>query len=66
MPLINALNDRGICYILLDLLTAKLFVFINSLFANNKDLSSQISYKIIIANKEASENDFTINSNLIY
>jgi hypothetical protein len=31
---------QGITYILLELATAKLFVFVDGLFANNKDLSS--------------------------
>jgi hypothetical protein len=31
---------RGIIYILLELATAKLFVFVNSSFTNNKDLNS--------------------------
>jgi hypothetical protein len=31
---------RGITYIPLELVTAKLFVFVNSSFANNKNLSS--------------------------
>jgi hypothetical protein len=31
---------QSITYILLELATAKLFVFINSLFVNNKDLNS--------------------------
>jgi hypothetical protein len=30
--------DQGLIYILLDLATAKLFVFVDSFFANNKDL----------------------------
>jgi len=46
--------------------TAKLFIFINGLFINNKDFSSQLGYKIIITNKSTKENDFTIYSNLIY
>ena len=46
--------------------TAKLFVFVDGLFVNNKDFSSQLGYKIIIANKSTGENDFTIYSNLIY
>jgi hypothetical protein len=32
--------NRGIIYIPLDLLIAKLYVFVNRLFINNKDLSS--------------------------
>jgi hypothetical protein len=31
---------QGIIYILLELATTKLFVFADSLFANNKDLNS--------------------------
>jgi hypothetical protein len=31
---------RGITYILLELVIAKFFVFVNGSFANNKDLSS--------------------------
>ena len=32
--------DRGITYVPLDLSTAKLYVFVDGSFANNKDLSS--------------------------
>ena len=50
----------------INLPTAKLFVFVDGLFANNKDFSSQLGYKIIIANEFTGENDFTIYSNLIH
>jgi hypothetical protein len=50
----------------INLPTAKLFVFINGSFINNKDFSSQLKYKIIITNKSTEENDFTIYSNFIY
>jgi len=50
----------------INLPTAKLFVFINRLFINNKDFSSQLGYKIIITNKSTRENNFTIYGNLIY
>ena len=46
--------------------TAKLFVFINRLFINNKDFNSQLEYKIIITNKFTKENDIIIHNNLIY
>ena len=46
--------------------TAKLFVFINGLFINNKDFSFQLGYKIIIINKSTRENNFIIYNNLIY
>jgi len=50
----------------INLPTAKLFVFVNRSFINNKDFSSQLGYKIIIANKFTGENDFIIYSNLIH
>ena len=46
--------------------TIKLFIFVNGLFINNKDFSSQLGYKIIIANKSTGENDFIIYNNFIY
>jgi len=50
----------------INLPTAKLFVFINRSFINNKDFSSQLEYKIIIANESTRENNFIIHSNLIH
>jgi len=45
----------------------KLFVFIDGSFANNKDLSSQLSYKIMLINESYDDdNRFTIRGNLIY
>jgi hypothetical protein len=62
--------NRGIKYIELDLDRIKLFVFINGSFANNKDFSFQISYKIIIANKITkalyNNSSFKIRGNLVY
>ena len=51
---------------LLDLDYIKLFIFVDRLFANNKDISLQIRYKIILANKLYRDNSFTITRNLIY
>jgi hypothetical protein len=50
----------------INLPTIKLFVFVNKLFTNNKDFSSQLGYKIIITNKFTRENDFIIHSNFIH
>jgi len=50
----------------INLPTAKLFVFVNRSFINNKDFSSQLGYKIIIANEFTRENNFIIYGNLIY
>jgi hypothetical protein len=57
---------RGITYILLELATAKLFVFVDGSFANNKNLSSQIRYIIILANEMVGLDEFIIKGNLIY
>jgi hypothetical protein len=53
-------------YILLDVLTAKLFVFVDRSFANNKDYNSQIRYEIIFANEITKNDEFIINGNLIH
>jgi hypothetical protein len=73
---VNALNkrikwqmknlDRGIKYIAIDLSTAKLFVFVDGSFANNKDFSSQIGYEIILANESTQDEEFEITGNLIH
>ena len=44
----------------------KLFVFVNSSFANNKDFSSQIRYLIILVNKTCTTEIFKIKGNLTY
>lgn len=58
--------DRGLTYIPLNLQDAKLFLFVDGSFANNKDLSSQLGYEIIIANETTGNDDFTIKGNLIH
>jgi hypothetical protein len=58
--------DRGLKYIPLDLSTAKLFVFVDGSFANNKDLSSQIGYIIAIANETTGTEEFTIRGNVVH
>lgn len=73
---VNALNkrimwqmqnlDRGIKYIAIDLSTAKLFVFVDGSFANNKDFSSQVGYEVILVNESAKNEEFEITGNLIH
>ena len=73
---VNALNkrimwqmknlDRGIKYVAIDLSTAKLFVFVDGSFANNKDFSSQIGYVIILANEFSQNRSRKITGNLIH
>ena len=66
--------DRGIRYIPLDLTCTKLFIFVDGSFANNKDLSSQIGYEIILANETPQpktdsynqDRTFQLNGNLVH
>ena len=57
---------RSLNYIKLDLSTAKLYVFVDGSFANNKDLSSQIGYEVILANETIGDDEFTVQGNLIH
>jgi len=59
--------NRGLNFVPINLSTVKLYIFIDGSFANNKDLSSQIGYEIIITNKTIGNNEetFTITGNLM-
>jgi hypothetical protein len=61
-------ESRGITFIPLDLSMAKLFVFMDSSFANNRDLTSQLGFVIVLANKTTIDdcNEFTIHGNIIH
>jgi hypothetical protein len=53
-------------YISIELNIMKLFAFINVLFANNRDLSSQIGYIIVLGNEKNTEKTFIIFGNLVH
>jgi hypothetical protein len=57
--------SRGLTFISLtnDL---KLMIFVDASFANNKDLSSQLGYLIILANEQQGRDSFDINANIIH
>jgi hypothetical protein len=58
---------RGLQYIPLELESARLYVFVDGSFANNKDLSSQIGFVIILGNEASqTENEFRLNGNLVH
>jgi hypothetical protein len=61
-------EDRGITFIPLDLPTAKLFIFVDGSFANNRDLTSQLGFVIVLANETTMDdrNEFTIRGNIIH
>ncbi|KAK1990764.1 hypothetical protein LX36DRAFT_695116 [Colletotrichum falcatum] len=65
--------NRGQRFQPIKLATAKLFVFVNSSFTNNEDLTSQLRFIIILSNKQLhKENDksngnaFTLRGNIIH
>ena len=58
-------QDRGLLFIPINLATAKLFVFVDGSFANNKDCSSQIGYELFLGNETLFENFFKMRGNLV-
>ncbi|KAK1989628.1 hypothetical protein LX36DRAFT_665047 [Colletotrichum falcatum] len=50
---------RGLRFLPLNLKTIKLFVFVDRSFANNADLTSQLSFIVILANKESNNHTTT-------
>jgi hypothetical protein len=59
-------KDRGLRFIPINLATAKVMVFTDGSFANNKDLSSQIGFVIALVNESQADNSFKINGNLLH
>jgi len=59
---------RGLNYIQLNLEEPKLFTFVDASFANNKDMSSQIGYIIVLGNEitENNSDTFKIRGNIIH
>ncbi|EED20884.1 hypothetical protein TSTA_081170 [Talaromyces stipitatus ATCC 10500] len=49
-------STRGLQFVKIDLRTAKLYVFVDALFANNKDSSSQIGHVIVLADAQNNAN----------
>jgi hypothetical protein len=59
--------DRGLRYVPVNLINAKLIVFVDGSFANNKDLSLQLGFVLMLVNKHTDvDNTFTICGNVIH
>ena len=61
--------SRGLCYIPLDFDRTKLFIFTDGSFANNKDLSSQLGFVIVLATERRTTGDnysFEIQGNIVH
>ncbi|KAF2194542.1 hypothetical protein K469DRAFT_725852 [Zopfia rhizophila CBS 207.26] len=60
-------KNCGLRFCELDLKTAKLFIFVDKSFANNQDLSSQISYVIVLSNESNNNStESTLTGNIIH
>jgi hypothetical protein len=59
---------RGLQYVPLTLQDAKLFIFVDGSFANNRDLSSQIGYVIVLGNEstDTDNSNFTLTGNIVH
>jgi hypothetical protein len=60
--------DRGLTFVPLKLEDSKLFIFTDGSFANNKDLSSQLGFVIVLAteHRTGKGHDFEICGNIIH
>jgi hypothetical protein len=59
--------QRGLTYVPIDLTKARLFVFVDGSFANNRDFTSQLGYVIILATEDSEQDStFTVTGNLIH
>ena len=58
--------QRGLNFVPVDLSKAKLMVFTDGSFANNRDLSSQIGYVIMLVNENVHKDSFDIRGNLLH
>jgi hypothetical protein len=59
------LNQR-LNYVHVDLNAAKIFIFADGLFANNKDLSSQLGFLMVLAYEKHLESSFALISNIMH
>jgi hypothetical protein len=58
--------DRGLHYVTVNLTEAKLIVFVDGSFANNRDLSSQLGFVLMLVSESIDANTFTIRGNVIH
>ena len=57
---------RDFQYVLINLQLAKVYVFVNGSFINNKNLSSQIEFVLVISIKSKGIAEFILIKNIIY
>ena len=58
--------ERGLTFIPFNIREASLFVFVDASFANNKDMSSQLGYLIMLGEEERDSDSFRIRGNIVH
>jgi hypothetical protein len=58
--------DRGLNYVHVDLNAAKIFIFADESFANNKDLNSQLGFLMVLAHENHLESSFALTGNIMH
>jgi hypothetical protein len=58
--------NRGLSYVQLKMTDLKLFAMVDASFANNKDMSSQMGYVIVLGNEVTNNTSFNIRGNIIH
>jgi hypothetical protein len=58
--------NRGLSYVHVNLNAAKIFIFADGSFANNKNLSSQLGFLMVLAYENYLESFFALISNIMH
>jgi hypothetical protein len=58
--------DRGLSYVHVNLNAAKIFIFADGLFANNKNLSSQLGFLVVLAHENHLKSFFALIGNIMH
>jgi hypothetical protein len=58
--------NRGLSYVHVDLNAAKIFIFADGSFANNKNLSSQLGFLMVLAHENHLESSFALTGNIMH
>jgi hypothetical protein len=58
--------NRKLSYVHVNLNAAKIFIFADGLFANNKNLSSQLGFLMILAHENHLKSSFALIGNIMH
>jgi hypothetical protein len=58
--------DQKLNYVHVNLNAAKIFIFADGLFANNKNLSSQLGFLMVLAHENHLESFFALIGNIMH